>query len=219
MLRLTYVLAQRFPCPAGKRWGCSPQVFIYPWRPPRNMNSQASLINSLPSYHSRELADRDALNSKTGLQSVDWLEAYISEPANEPVLTCGAMLSNNAQLPPDHIVRLRCLYADKVSLHYVFPTSGRLQFSAFLKVGLLQDMLCIFNADKREFSSIITLGKNVCGHPTIVHGGLTAAIVDETLGGLNYLMKKRGMLDPGPAFTVHMVMDWKKVCLVTVCVC
>ena len=59
-----------------------------------------------------------------------------------------------------------------------------MQFSAFLKVGLLQDMLCTFNAEKREFSSIITLGKNVCGHPTIVHGGLTAAIVDETLGGL-----------------------------------
>ena len=72
-------------------------------------------------------------------------------------------------------------------------------------------MLCTFNAQKQEFSSLITLGKNVCGHPTIVHGGLTAAIVDETLGGLNYLMKKRGMLDPGPAFTVHMVMDWKKV--------
>ncbi len=87
-----------------------------------------------------------------------------------------------------------------------------LQFSAFLKVGLLQDMLCTFNADKQEFSSLITLGKNVCGHPTIVHGGLTAAIVDETFGGLNYVMKKRGMLDPGPAFTVHMVMDWKQVC-------
>lgn len=72
-------------------------------------------------------------------------------------------------------------------------------------------MLCTFNAQKREFSSLITLGTNVCGHPTIVHGGLTAAIVDETLGGLNYLLKSHGMLDPGPAFTVHMTMDWKKV--------
>lgn len=72
-------------------------------------------------------------------------------------------------------------------------------------------MLCTFNAKKKEFSSLITLGTNVCGHPTIVHGGLTAAIVDETLGGLNYLLKSRGMLDPGPAFTVHMTMDWKKV--------
>ncbi|KAL0049898.1 hypothetical protein WJX82_000211 [Trebouxia sp. C0006] len=150
------------------------------------LKSQASLISSLPSYHSSELADRDALNSKTGLQSVDWLDAFRADPANEPVLTAGAMLSNNAKLPPDHI------------------------FSAFLKVGLLQDMLCTFNADKQEFSSLITLGKNVCGHPTIVHGGLTAAIVDETFGGLNYVMKKRGMLDPGPAFTVHMVTDWKK---------
>ena len=66
--------------------------------------SQASLINSLPSYHSTELADRDALNSESGLQSVDWLGAYRADPANEPVLTAGAMLSNSAELPPDHIV-------------------------------------------------------------------------------------------------------------------
>ena len=72
-------------------------------------------------------------------------------------------------------------------------------------------MLCTFSAEKQEFSSIITLGKNVCGHPTIVHGGLTASIVDETFGGLTYMLKKRGVLGPGPAFTVHMVMDWKKV--------
>ena len=71
---------------------------------PQQMKSQASLINSLPSYHSTELADRDVLNSKTGLQTVDWLPAFRSDPANEPVLTAGAMLSNNAQLPPDHIV-------------------------------------------------------------------------------------------------------------------
>ena len=71
----------------------------------RRMKSQKSLINSLPSYHSTELADRDALNQQSGLQSLPWLEAYRSDPANEPVLTCGAMLSNNAKLPPDHIVR------------------------------------------------------------------------------------------------------------------
>ena len=68
------------------------------------MKSQASLIETLPSYHSGDLADRDALNSKTGLQSVEWLESYRADPANEAVLTAGAMLSNNAKLPPDHIV-------------------------------------------------------------------------------------------------------------------
>ncbi len=75
------------------------------------MKSQASLINSLPSYHSTELADRDALNSRTGLQSVEWLESYRADPENEPVLTCGAMLSNDAKLPPDHIVSSQCAFA------------------------------------------------------------------------------------------------------------
>ena len=70
------------------------------------MKSQRSLIESLPSYHSTELADRDELNSKTGLQTVEWLESYRADPANEAVLTAGAMLSNNAKLPPDHIVSI-----------------------------------------------------------------------------------------------------------------
>ena len=46
-----------------------------------------------------------------------------------------------------------------------------LQFSAFLKVGLLQDMLCLFDEQERVFYGIITLGDNVCGHPQITHGG------------------------------------------------
>ena len=71
------------------------------------MKSQRSLIETLPSYHSTELADRDALNSRTGLKSVEWLESYCADPANEAVLTAGAMLSNNAKLPPDHIVSVR----------------------------------------------------------------------------------------------------------------
>lgn len=78
------------------------------------LKSQASLINSLPSYHSSELADRDVLNSKTGLQSVDWLDNFRADPANEPVLTAGAMLSNSAKLPPDHIVCM-CRFAAVVA--------------------------------------------------------------------------------------------------------
>lgn len=70
------------------------------------MKSQASLIKRLPSYHSGDLADRDALNSKTGLQSVEWLDAFRADPANEAVLTAGAMLSDNAKLPPDHMVSI-----------------------------------------------------------------------------------------------------------------
>lgn len=82
----------------------SSQARLRNWIQMPHMKSQASLINSLPSYLSTELADRDELNSKTGLQTVDWLPAFRNDPANEPVLTAGAMLSNDAKLPPDHIV-------------------------------------------------------------------------------------------------------------------
>lgn len=40
--------------------------------------------------------------------------------------------------------------------------------------------------------------------------GLTSAIIDETLGGLNYIMKREGVIDSGPSFTVHLEVDYKK---------
>lgn len=49
-----------------------------------------------------------------------------------------------------------------------------MQFTAFLKVGLVLDMICLFSAEKQNFHTIVTLGKNVCGHPKIVHGGKVA---------------------------------------------
>lgn len=33
---------------------------------------------------------------------------------------------------------------------------------------------------------------------------MTAAIVDETLGGLNYVLKREGVVPHGPSFTVHL---------------
>ncbi len=41
--------------------------------------------------------------------------------------------------------------------------------------------------------------------------GLTAAVIDETLGGLIYMLKRNGELPPGPAFTVHLEVDYKAV--------
>lgn len=34
--------------------------------------------------------------------------------------------------------------------------------------------------------------------------GMTAAIIDETLGGLNYVLKREGIVPHGPSFTVHL---------------
>ena len=46
-----------------------------------------------------------------------------------------------------------------------------LQFSTLLHTGLLHDMLCLYNSERQQFHTLVTLGANVCGHPRITHGG------------------------------------------------
>ncbi|CAL8467714.1 g7252 [Coccomyxa elongata] len=102
-----------------------------------------------------------------------------------PVLTAGALVGGDSELPPDHL------------------------FSTLLQTGLLHDMLCLYNSEQRHFHTLVTLGPNVCGHPRITHGGMTAAIIDETLGGLNYVLKREGIVPHGPSFTVHLEVAYK----------
>lgn len=52
----------------------------------------------------------------------------------------------------------------------------------------------------------------ICGYPRIVHGGLTAAVVDECLGFLMFALKhQRALPFWGPAYTVHLEIDYKNV--------
>lgn len=54
-----------------------------------------------------------------------------------------------------------------------------------------------------RFYTVVSLGREVCGFPRIVHGGLTAAIIDESFGGLLFSLKKSRALNFwGPAYTV-----------------
>lgn len=56
------------------------------------------------------------------------------------------------------------------------------------------------------------LHRGVCGFPTIVHGGLTATVMDETLGFLLFALKKQKALPFwGPAYTAHLEVDYKAV--------
>ena len=93
---------------------------------------------------------------------------------------------------------------------------------------MLRNLLCLYSEECR-FYTILTLGTNVCGHQGIVHGGarrctgnlclrrpdrllhagLTAALVDETLGSLVYILKREGRLGEGPSFTVRLEMDYR----------
>lgn len=56
------------------------------------------------------------------------------------------------------------------------------------------------------------LCSGVCGYPRVLHGGFTAAVLDESLGLLFYALRQHGCLPfAGPAFTAHLEVDYKKV--------
>jgi acyl-coenzyme A thioesterase PaaI-like protein len=53
--------------------------------------------------------------------------------------------------------------------------------------------------------------RDVCGYPSTVHGGLTAAIVDETFGGLYTALLTTGNLGATlPGLTARLELDYKK---------
>lgn len=52
-----------------------------------------------------------------------------------------------------------------------------LQFLSLLQNELIRDMVVIYT--DKLLHTVLRFGVPVCGHPTIVHGGLTSAIFDE----------------------------------------
>jgi hypothetical protein len=74
-----------------------------------------------------------------------------------------------------------------------------------------QRFRCFFDPAGRAFHSVVVLGKEVCGYPSTVHGGLTAAIIDETLGGLyTALLTSGGLGLRMPGLTARLEIDYKK---------
>ena len=96
-----------------------------------------------------------------------------------------------------------------------------MQFTALIRSGLIKDMLCAFSEERNTFWAVAELGENVCGHPRTTHGGMTAALIDDTLGGLSFMLKQNrnkkkkapgGPVAPaGPAFTVQLEISYKKI--------
>jgi acyl-coenzyme A thioesterase PaaI-like protein len=58
-----------------------------------------------------------------------------------------------------------------------------MQFDMMECEQMVQDMVCVYNDRSQQFHTIVRVGRDVCGYPKTVHGGLTAAIADETFGG------------------------------------
>ena len=51
-----------------------------------------------------------------------------------------------------------------------------------------------------------------CGYPRILHGGMTAAVLDEAFGFLFLSLRHHGQLPfRAPAFTAHLEVAYRKV--------
>ncbi|KAL4447554.1 hypothetical protein ABPG75_004773 [Micractinium tetrahymenae] len=125
------------------------------------------------------------------LMKLQWTQELLAQPGMQTVLTCGAMSkapepgAANA-IDPDHL------------------------FLSLLRQDLIRDLLFLWNPRERAFRTLMSVGMDVCGHPSIVHGGFTSAMIDETTGGLVYELKKTGELGEGSAFTARLEVDYKR---------
>lgn len=54
------------------------------------------------------------------------------------------------------------------------PSPPLLQFLSFLRQDLVRDLLFLWDSRERTFHTLISIGLDVCGHPSIVHGGFTS---------------------------------------------
>lgn len=120
------------------------------------------------------------------LAQLDWAAELRAAPGMEAVLGAGALLSPDAVVPPDNL------------------------FRTFLAYGLFRDLAYLYDRPGQAVHTLIALGSSVCGHPGLVHGGISATICDETLGALAYMLKRDGALPAGPAFTARLEVDYKK---------
>ncbi len=52
--------------------------------------------------------------------------------------------------------------------------SPTLQFLSLLRQDLIRDLLFLWNPREQAFHTLMSVGMDVCGHPSIVHGGFTS---------------------------------------------
>jgi len=85
-------------------------------------------------------------------------------------------------------------------------------FDAMARVDMVKELRCFYDGKEKQFHAVVQLGKDVCGYPSAVHGGLTAAILDETLGGLMVSLWREGALGISPpAVTARLEVDYCKI--------
>eukprot|EP00882_Tetradesmus_deserticola_P012165 GHRQ01012889.1.p1 GENE.GHRQ01012889.1~~GHRQ01012889.1.p1 ORF type:complete len:297 (+),score=115.29 GHRQ01012889.1:332-1222(+) len=124
-------------------------------------------------------------------QDIAWVQELAGQPGMKEMLVPGQMLRKHpvGQLlaEDDHL------------------------FETMRRSDQVKEFRCFYNTRTRKFYSVVMLGKDVCGYPSTVHGGLTAAIVDETFGGLYTALLTTGNLGATlPGLTARLELDYKK---------
>jgi hypothetical protein len=61
-------------------------------------------------------------------------------------------------------------------LHKRFVCNLATQFTTLLKVGMLDDLVCLYHRPSQVVHSLVALGPDICGHGGIVHGGMSATV-------------------------------------------
>lgn len=83
-------------------------------------------------------------------------------------------------------------------------------FDAMARSKQILEFRCFYDTVESRYHSVVQLGREVCGYPQTTHGGLTAAIMDETLGGLYGSLLVDGKLGSRfPAYTARLEVDYK----------
>lgn len=138
------------------------------------------------------MSDADAPRASIGVDATTWVTELAGKPGVRQVVSTGQMLARNP-------IR-QILLGDDDHL-----------FEAMARVDMVKELRCFYNGSEKQFHAVVQLGRDVCGYPSTVHGGLTAAIIDETLGGLMVSLWKGGSLGVSlPAVTARLEVDYCK---------
>lgn len=70
---------------------------------------------------------------------------------------------------------------------------------------LIVNPVMFYNKTYTELTSVLHLGKNICGHDGIIHGGLAATILDEALAYIAF-----PALPNNIGFTANLNINYKR---------
>ncbi|KAG2500530.1 hypothetical protein HYH03_001307 [Edaphochlamys debaryana] len=131
------------------------------------------------------------------LASVPWLRDLETNPQNATVLDRAGLTRKGGLLPDDHLFKSMArngLLRDNV---VVWSPAHTLLPPVPVRPGSTANLSKSPSADSTDSAAartaatvfnVYALAGDVCGHPGVVHGGLSSAIIDETFGYLLFLL-------------------------------